>query len=221
MIPRIRPGAPGSSWGLGALDPEKELSEVCRAGRGFARPAAARPPKDGGPRKASTRPTKEGESLCLIYFQALNDSFQFWLTSAFAFNYPKVIPTATALIILWTCAMQSDSRRLRSSFIIAVGALMALGAAVAGQPTPTPKEVSADHAAKMAKGLDLFKKHVRPLLEQKCVRCHGGRSVESDLDLSDRESLLKGGVLGPAIVPGHGKESLLIRLITHAREPHM
>jgi hypothetical protein len=79
-----------------------------------------------------------------------------------------------------------------------------------------------DHAAKMAKGLELFKKQVRPVLEAKCLRCHGGgKMVESDLDLADREGLLKGGQAGPAIVVGKSKESLLLRLINHAREPHM
>ncbi len=96
--------------------------------------------------------------------------------------------------------------------------LLTLG--IAAQEKAAPP-VSADHAARMAQGLEVFKKHVRPLLEQKCLQCHGGKSVESDLDLSDRATLLKGGQTGPAIVPGNGKESLLVRLIRHQREPHM
>src|SRR5438874_1611567 len=77
------------------------------------------------------------------------------------------------------------------------------------------------HAAKMTKGLEVFKQHVRPLLEQKCLRCHGGKSVESDFDLSDREHLLKGGESGPAVRLGKSKESLLYKLITHSKEPFM
>jgi hypothetical protein len=86
--------------------------------------------------------------------------------------------------------------------------------------TPTP-DVAADHAARMAKGLELFRKHVRPLLETKCLQCHGGKAVESELDLSAREGLLKGGQAGPAVVLGKGKESLLVKLISHERKPHM
>src|SRR5262249_5398328 len=86
------------------------------------------------------------------------------------------------------------------------------------KPAPLP----ADHAAQMAKGLDLFKKHVKPILVDKCIRCHGGReTLEAELDLTDRETLLKGGQSGPAIVPGKAKESLLVKLLSHAREPHM
>ncbi|MBI3410116.1 MAG: PSD1 domain-containing protein [Planctomycetes bacterium] len=83
------------------------------------------------------------------------------------------------------------------------------------------KDLSPDHAVKMAKGIDLFKRHVRPILADKCLRCHGSKAVESELDLSDRDGLLKGGVKGPAIVAGKSKDSLLIKLISHAAEPHM
>ena len=82
-------------------------------------------------------------------------------------------------------------------------------------------EVSKDHAAKMAKGLDVFKKHVRPVLVQKCLKCHGGKYLESEFNLSDRDGLLKGGLAGPAIVAGKAKDSLLFKLISHAKEPHM
>src|SRR5438034_2866435 len=87
-----------------------------------------------------------------------------------------------------------------------------IGAALWAQ---TKDPIDPAHAAKMAKGLDVFKQHVRPLLEQKCLRCHGGKSVENDFDLSDREHLLKGGESGPAVLLGKSKESLLYKLITH------
>src|SRR6266404_7484717 len=90
------------------------------------------------------------------------------------------------------------------------------------QPTKkTPDPVGADHAEKMVKGLDVFKKHVKPIFEAKCLRCHGGKKVESDFDLGDREGLLKGGQIGNSVVPGKSKESQLVKLITHVKEPHM
>src|SRR4051794_17194790 len=82
-------------------------------------------------------------------------------------------------------------------------------------------DVDPEHAARMAQGLDVFKKQVRPLLEQKCLECHGGKAIEAELDLSDRESLLRGGQSGPAIVPGKSRDSLLVKLVNHQREPHM
>src|SRR5437773_9916408 len=96
------------------------------------------------------------------------------------------------------------------------------GAMIWGQNQVTvPKDLDPEHAAKMAKGLDLFKKHVKPLIENKCPRCHGGLKTESELDLSDRDSLVKGGLHGPAIVPGKSKDSLLIKLVSHQKDPFM
>jgi hypothetical protein len=92
----------------------------------------------------------------------------------------------------------------------------------AGQPQATPKKpLEVDHAAKMARGLEIFKSHVRPILVQKCLRCHGGKSVESEFDVSDRDRLLRGGSAGPAVVSGDAEHSLLYQLIGHAKEPHM
>src|ERR1700694_5263975 len=82
-------------------------------------------------------------------------------------------------------------------------------------------DLDPEHAAKMAKGLEVFKQHVKPILVERCLRCHGGKAVESDLDRSDRDSLLKGGQHGPVVVPGKSQDSLLVKLISHQREPKM
>ena len=86
---------------------------------------------------------------------------------------------------------------------------------------PAGKAFDAAHPEKMARGLELFQKQVQSILTQSCLRCHGGKSTESGLDLSDRDRLLKGGESGPAILPGNGKESLLFKLAAHEKEPHM
>jgi hypothetical protein len=95
-------------------------------------------------------------------------------------------------------------------------------ATVARSQTRAPaRPLDPDHAAKMARGLEVFKKHVRPVLVKRCLRCHGGEQVKSGLDLSDRAELLKGGSAGPAIVPGNARASLLLKLLRHDREPFM
>jgi hypothetical protein len=100
-------------------------------------------------------------------------------------------------------------------------AVLAAISVTAGENKKALAPIDADHAEKMAKGLDVFKKHVKPILEAKCLRCHGGKKIESNFDLSDRDGLLKGGEFGNAVVPGKSKESNLVKLITHAKEPHM
>src|ERR1700730_4235167 len=67
-------------------------------------------------------------------------------------------------------------------------------------------DVPKDHAAKMAKGLEVFKKQVRPVLVENCLRCHGGKYTKSDFNLADRDGLLQGGSIGPAVVPGKAKD---------------
>ena len=58
------------------------------------------------------------------------------------------------------------------------------------------------------------------IMQTKCEACHGASQI-SGLDLSKRESLLKGGSRGPAIVLGNAKDSLLYRAAAHEGEPKM
>jgi len=101
--------------------------------------------------------------------------------------------------------------------VVGVLALACAGLAWTAAADPVDK----DHAAKMAKGQAVFKEHVRPVLLKKCLRCHGGDEPEGGLDVTDRADLLRGGEAGPAIIPGNSKDSLLYKLIAHAKKPHM
>jgi mono/diheme cytochrome c family protein len=90
-----------------------------------------------------------------------------------------------------------------------------LGAQTKGPP------IDKDHAEKMARGLDIFKKHVRPVLVQQCLKCHGADVIEGELDITDRDRLLKGGNSGPAFVSGDAKKSLLLKMVNHEKKPFM
>src|SRR4051812_4097831 len=54
-----------------------------------------------------------------------------------------------------------------------------------------------------------FERSVRPLLQAKCIRCHGGERTRAALDLRGKAGLLAGGDGGPAVVPGSAEKSLL------------
>jgi hypothetical protein len=58
---------------------------------------------------------------------------------------------------------------------------------------------------------------VTPIMLLRCTVCHGGRQQEGGLDLRTRESMLRGGMSGPAILPGDPDASLLLKRI-HAGE---
>ncbi|MSR60471.1 MAG: DUF1553 domain-containing protein [Planctomycetaceae bacterium] len=104
---------------------------------------------------------------------------------------------------------------------LALACLIGCGSAALLADDKKNEPLDKDHAAKMAEGLALFKKSVRQTLVQNCLKCHGGESIESEFDLSDRESLLRGGAAGKAIEPGQSKSSRLIRRVTHADKPGM
>jgi hypothetical protein len=53
-------------------------------------------------------------------------------------------------------------------------------------------------------------------LRANCVRCHGAEEkIKGKLKLTSRESMMKGGRSGPAIVPEHPEKSLLIQAINY------
>lgn len=68
---------------------------------------------------------------------------------------------------------------------------------------------------------DAWDAHVRPLLESKCLKCHGGVKQKGGLDLRSLPSILEGGETGPAVVPGKPDTSLLFELIQPGADPHM
>ncbi|MEE2643113.1 MAG: DUF1553 domain-containing protein [Planctomycetota bacterium] len=67
------------------------------------------------------------------------------------------------------------------------------------------------------KGLDYFEKYVRPLLVNRCLKCHsiGSESIGGNLLLDSRQGWTRGGDLGPAIQPGSPAKSLLMDAILH------
>lgn len=59
-----------------------------------------------------------------------------------------------------------------------------------------------------------FVQNIRPVLEARCWSCHGEERQKGGLRLDRRSSALKGGSsLGPAIVPGDGAGSPLLRVV--------
>jgi hypothetical protein len=64
-----------------------------------------------------------------------------------------------------------------------------------------------------------FKKDVQPILDAKCIRCHGAQRRDGKLDMRSLDSMLAGGVSGPAIKKGNSKKSLLIELIHYNEMP--
>ncbi len=70
--------------------------------------------------------------------------------------------------------------------------------------------------APSAAQIEFFEKQVRPVLSENCIECHGPKKQKSGLRLDSRAFILKGGEIGPVVVPGKPEQSRLIIAVRHA-----
>ena len=86
---------------------------------------------------------------------------------------------------------------------------------LAGAPSNQPSELPDDVQAQF----DRFEHEIRPILQERCVDCHGEETREADLDLRNLGSLLRGSRRGPVIVEGFSDKSVLIRKVSSMTMP--
>ncbi len=65
--------------------------------------------------------------------------------------------------------------------------------------------------------LDFFEKHIRPILAERCYKCHSAEAttLQGGLRLDSAAGVRRGGDSGPAIVPGKPDDSLLIESLRY------
>ena len=83
-----------------------------------------------------------------------------------------------------------------------------LGLAVPAARAATPAE-------------EAFEATVRPVLAERCLKCHGPEKQSAGLRVDSREALLAGGENGPALAPGDPANSLLMKAIRHDGDVQM
>jgi cytochrome c553 len=95
-------------------------------------------------------------------------------------------------------------RTIRHYFALSAGAACLLAMAVRADVPATA-------------GTDFFENKIRPILVNNCYSCHSSQApkLKGGLSLEYRESILRGGENGPALVPGNPDKSLLIKAVRY------
>ena len=63
-----------------------------------------------------------------------------------------------------------------------------------------------------------FLRDIQPIFATACYECHGSERQKGGLRLDQKTAALKGGDIGPLLVPGRGEESLLLQAIAGTKE---
>ncbi|MFO0807803.1 MAG: PSD1 and planctomycete cytochrome C domain-containing protein [Gemmataceae bacterium] len=97
-------------------------------------------------------------------------------------------------------------RRIPLSIVVRLASLpLIVGAGAAAEPQPTPDDIR------------FFETKVRPLLVERCFKCHGREKQKGELRLDSAEAVKKAGGSGsPLFTPGKPDDSLLLRAVRHA-----
>ena len=101
-------------------------------------------------------------------------------------------------VVMYCWGMTGDLQQLRSHDLLGVLLSLALLVPVVAQ--------NPDQAR-------FFEAEIRPLLAAHCIKCHGPEKQRSGLRLDHGSFVLKGGVRGPAVVPGDTTNSRLLHAL--------
>ena len=128
-------------------------------------------------------------------------------------------------------------------FVLTVGLLTACGSQAANTPASSPTELVAPASSALprdtavateaaaatepsaatqpaAQGTTVsFTHDIVPIIESRCINCHGGQRTEKGLDLKTFDSLMAGSENGPVITPGDAVDSKFVELVANQKMP--
>ena len=133
-------------------------------------------------------------------------------------------------------------------FVLIAGLLTACGSQAANTPASSPTEAAAppteaptsaplptDTAAPAdtavatepaaateppAQGATVsFTSDILPIIESRCINCHGGQRTEKGLDMKTFDNLMGGSENGPVVTPGDAAHSKFVELVANQKMP--
>ncbi|WP_395752743.1 DUF1549 domain-containing protein [Prosthecobacter sp.] len=92
--------------------------------------------------------------------------------------------------------------------------------AISGGAKPSPDKPAITEVPSNAEQIAFFEKKIRPVLAEKCYKCHAENSekIKGGFVLDTREGIRRGGDSGPGVVPGDLAKSLVIESLHYTNK---
>ncbi|MGD8403037.1 MAG: hypothetical protein PVJ21_05215 [Anaerolineales bacterium] len=132
--------------------------------------------------------------------------------------------TLFASLIMASCGTQATPETVQNPD--PQESLPTTNAEITEAPTPTealqevaPTEAPTEAPAEPSNASVSFANDVFPIIDSRCVNCHGGERIEEGLVMLSYDDLLAGSDNGPILVPGDPTNSLLVELVANQKMP--
>jgi mono/diheme cytochrome c family protein len=87
------------------------------------------------------------------------------------------------------------------------------------EPTAASEDSAPTDAEPPAEMTVSFSADVFPILQSRCINCHGGDRTNAELVMRSYEDLMAGSENGQVIIPGDAENSLLVQLVSEQKMP--
>jgi len=137
---------------------------------------------------------------------------------------PVLILSLVAILVLAGCGTQAAAEPVATQAPVnepasESGPQAAPTETVEPISTEAPVEAPTEPAAEASAGTVSFTNDVMPIIDSRCVNCHGGERTQEGLVLTDFAGIMAGSDNGPVVMPGDPANSLLVELVANQKMP--
>ena len=134
--------------------------------------------------------------------------------------YMKVAIIVLIVGSLTACGTQATTTPASSPTEAVASATQASTDLPVSTDTSAPAATEAPATQPVAQGATVsFVNDVLPIIESRCVSCHGGQRTEKGLDMKTFDSLMAGSENGSVVTAGNASDSKLVELIVNQKMP--